>query len=253
MSTCSSCGEPLDALAFPGAKIRCGKCGAENVAGAGVDAKPAPVYRAPAPREAAPATPEAASSAGAARKCPRCGVALVSAADRHSCGRCNGDFVDHVGVRRMLALADARRTGESFRRRKRFDPDTRSFPCPVCREQMERSAFGATSGIYLDACDDHGIWFDARELDDAMAYVSAVGLDVAMAPLPEPKAPPVAPRASPSLPLPKSSVADPAVLRAGLDATLAYELAKDEAALGGARRRARGTVNLIGFVMRLFG
>lgn len=250
--SCPSCGEPLGGLAFPGAKIRCAKCGEESVVGEAATAVPAAVYRAPAAptRES---IEDASSRSAPDRRCPRCGVALGAPVDgRSTCARCDGDFVDHAGVGQRLASADAQRSTEAFRRRQKFDPDVRSFPCPVCREQMQRSAFGATSGIYLDACERHGIWFDARELDDAMAYVSAVGLDVAKAPLPGVKVEATAPRAASASPR-SAGASDPAVLKAGLDASLGYDLARDEAAVRGARRDARASVNLIGFVLRLFG
>jgi hypothetical protein len=36
------------------------------------------------------------------------------------------------------------------------------LPCPVCGDRMPRVWF---DDLRLDACDDHGVWFDPGELD----------------------------------------------------------------------------------------
>ena len=42
---------------------------------------------------------------------------------------------------------------------------------------MARMTFGKRSGIVVDACHEHGTWFDAGELDGALAFVRAGGLE----------------------------------------------------------------------------
>jgi Zn-finger nucleic acid-binding protein len=37
-------------------------------------------------------------------------------------------------------------------------------PCPICTKLMHRRNFGRKSGIIIDSCKAHGIWFDAHEL-----------------------------------------------------------------------------------------
>lgn len=49
-------------------------------------------------------------------------------------------------------------------------------PCPVCRKLMVRRAFAGSSGIVLDVCRNHGLWFDADELDATLAWIRAGGL-----------------------------------------------------------------------------
>lgn len=260
---CGGCGAEVDdTSAFPGTTLTCGVCGAKSVAGATPDAKAAAVYRS-APARGAETRDETTG------RCPRCGVALTASdpasnarsskrSEGAKCTRCSGAFVDHAALRGMLNDADADRSSAPFRRRQRFDPDVRTFQCPVCREPMERNPFGATSGIYLDACERHGIWFDARELDDALEYVRAVGLEEARAPLPEPRpvvttdprelTPP--PRAAPT---PGATVSQDAVkMRAGLEAALAYEMIQSQKDADYLARVARrdGT-NLLGFVFRM--
>lgn len=249
---CSGCGAEIDdTRAFPGTELACGACGVKTVAGAAPAAKSAALYRSAAVRSGE--LPGETS-----RRCPRCGVGLSVPTDdepRGRCSKCSGAFVDHAAIRRMLTDADAKRSGVKFRRRQRFDPDVRSFQCPVCREPMERNPFGATSGIYLDACEPHGIWFDARELDDALEYVRAVGLEEARAPLPAP--PPIRidpPVAAPTHAAPRAGDSIDAIkLKAALDASLAYEMLKekrDAERLAGGARSGQST-NLIGFVFRM--
>ena len=47
--------------------------------------------------------------------------------------------------------------------------------CPVCAERMNRSNFGRRSGFVLDTCPEHGVWFDAAELDGVLRWVRRGG------------------------------------------------------------------------------
>jgi Zn-finger nucleic acid-binding protein len=86
-------------------------------------------------------------------------------------------FLGHQAFAELVSDADARRSQAPFTRRKQFDPDVRAFACPDCRANMARASFGARSGIFLDACVEHGTWFDPHELDDALDFVRSVGLE----------------------------------------------------------------------------
>jgi Zn-finger nucleic acid-binding protein/ribosomal protein L40E len=48
-------------------------------------------------------------------------------------------------------------------------------PCPACRTPMTRINFERVSGILLDRCHDHGIWFDATELDAVLRWIKLGG------------------------------------------------------------------------------
>ncbi len=48
-------------------------------------------------------------------------------------------------------------------------------PCPVCRKTMNRRNFGRRSGVVVDTCKEHGIWFDAQELGDILKWLRAGG------------------------------------------------------------------------------
>ncbi|MEO8196252.1 MAG: hypothetical protein ABI689_05980 [Thermoanaerobaculia bacterium] len=49
-------------------------------------------------------------------------------------------------------------------------------PCPVCRKLMIRRAFAGSSGVVLDVCGKHGLWFDAAELESTLAWIRGGGL-----------------------------------------------------------------------------
>lgn len=61
--------------------------------------------------------------------------------------------------------------------RPRFRQSGGSFyrPCPACRTPMTRINFERVSGILLDRCRDHGIWFDATELDAVLRWIKLGG------------------------------------------------------------------------------
>jgi len=43
--------------------------------------------------------------------------------------------------------------------------------CPECGKMMHRRQYGEGSGVILDTCRDHGIWFDADEMPRILAWV----------------------------------------------------------------------------------
>jgi Zn-finger nucleic acid-binding protein len=50
-------------------------------------------------------------------------------------------------------------------------------PCPVCRQRMNRMNYARRSGVVLDVCKEHGIWFDKDELRRVLAFIAEGGLD----------------------------------------------------------------------------
>lgn len=50
------------------------------------------------------------------------------------------------------------------------------IPCPDCRQLMNRRNFGNISGVLVDICKAHGIWFDKGELGRIMQFVMRGGL-----------------------------------------------------------------------------
>jgi Zn-finger nucleic acid-binding protein len=48
-------------------------------------------------------------------------------------------------------------------------------PCPLCTRLMHRQNFGRKSGIIIDSCKTHGLWFDAHELAGILRWVQHGG------------------------------------------------------------------------------
>ncbi|MFH1924077.1 MAG: zinc ribbon domain-containing protein [Planctomycetota bacterium] len=48
--------------------------------------------------------------------------------------------------------------------------------CVVCGKMMHRRNFARRSGVIIDICKDHGIWFDADELPRILAWIRTGGM-----------------------------------------------------------------------------
>jgi Zn-finger nucleic acid-binding protein len=97
------------------------------------------------------------------------------------CGRCGGQFVDHALCEALLARRERYGSAAPAKPIKHnpLDSPVRYLPCPVCSEVMMRKNFGQTSGVIVDVCRHHGIWFDCGELPRVLAFVEAGGLELA--------------------------------------------------------------------------
>jgi Zn-finger nucleic acid-binding protein len=96
------------------------------------------------------------------------------------CPRCAGLW---LGQSVLEALVDrTRREGiaprASLAPAAASDPSTGEPPagkmyraCPVCRHLMNRRNYGRKSGVIVDACHDHGVWFDATELERILRWI----------------------------------------------------------------------------------
>ena len=47
--------------------------------------------------------------------------------------------------------------------------------CVVCRKLMARRQYAKRSGVVIDVCRDHGIWFDPEELHQVLRWISEGG------------------------------------------------------------------------------
>ena len=62
----------------------------------------------------------------------------------------------------------------------RTEPATAEKPrrCPVCRQKMKKSAVTEGGEVLVDVCpDDHGIWFDHREVEHLAAALAQQSQD----------------------------------------------------------------------------
>lgn len=125
--------------------------------------------------------------------CPDCRLELVAhafgAVGYAECPRCSGLFLRREAFEAVTKDADTRAKvrlaetpaevaaaplgkGASGRL-----PAVRYRPCPSCGKLMNRTNYGGGSGIVLDACRDHGLWFDRGELAAIVGFLEKGGWD----------------------------------------------------------------------------
>lgn len=115
--------------------------------------------------------------------CPRCDKPLegVDYADTplDECARCGGVFVEKWILDRLVSAREARiaLTISLPVRARRAEHEVRYLRCPRCSRQMNRTVFGRSSGVVVDVCKDHGIWFDTGELAAVLDFIEAGGLE----------------------------------------------------------------------------
>ena len=144
-----------------------------------------------------------AAAAGSDHPCPACGPAALLASRRLGsadaavleCRRCAGLWVEKeifevlAGKARTGKVPDlpaavapeagGARAGEDGAAAAAGGPLYR--PCAVCGSLMNRRNYGQRSGVILDVCRAHGIWFDAEELQRLLGWIRAGGEEKAQA------------------------------------------------------------------------
>ncbi len=114
--------------------------------------------------------------------CPRCDGHLEKGAQGDLafdvCERCGGVFVPPATMNAVAASED---TPTDLRaaipdKPLQREQEVRYLMCPQCAKSMNRGVFARVSGIIVDVCREHGVWFDAGELAAAIEFVEQGGL-----------------------------------------------------------------------------
>ncbi len=127
-------------------------------------------------------------------ECPRCQGRLFHVQlEGHAldqCSSCGGLWIDAPTVERIMAegpaavatayapdtavgdAAHGAMTTQEFRGRA-------YIPCPVCGKIMTPRNWERASGVIVDVCKDHGVWFDAGELGRILEWIAHGGLQEA--------------------------------------------------------------------------
>lgn len=137
---------------------------------------------------AKPIVPQGTAGAATRRACPVCGPKhkMISRAFERSgvsileCPRCAGIWLSHEGFDRVRDRARESATVEPSRAAPEHPAAAGTKGalyrrCPECRRFMNRRNYGRRSGVVVDTCKEHGMWFDARELEDVLRWVRAGG------------------------------------------------------------------------------
>jgi len=136
--------------------------------------------------------PQALASRATALDCPACGDGCrLRGRDLgdppvrvDECGRCGGLWLGTTTFDAVLARASS--TAPPDTRTARRPPTTTLPPqgggplyraCPQCSALMNRANYGRGSGVIVDSCKEHGVWFDADELTRVITWIHAGGPD----------------------------------------------------------------------------
>lgn len=116
-----------------------------------------------------------------AMPCPACKTPLETsphlAPERLECGRCGGVFVSNEVLAEWLARAEERGSPATEHVPAGVPDEVHYRACPRCGSSMNRVNFGKVSGVIVDACRLHGIWFDGGELPRALAFAASGGFE----------------------------------------------------------------------------
>ncbi|HKY33003.1 MAG TPA: zf-TFIIB domain-containing protein [Candidatus Polarisedimenticolia bacterium] len=183
---CPSCGAALD----PGRRAcaHCGMVAATRRCGACLD------LNLPGDRNCRrcgkPLPADAERRSGAKADCPGCGAPMsfrtLSGLPFDECESCGGLWLTPAALREMTGRAEER----SRVRTVEIPAAAASVPavrgqaavpvayrrCPSCRRMMNRTNYAAGSGLVLDLCKEHGVYFDHGEVSRLFEFIESGGL-----------------------------------------------------------------------------
>jgi Zn-finger nucleic acid-binding protein len=120
-------------------------------------------------------------------ECPRCKIRLdrllIENIELNECSRCNGMW---AGVETFESICSKREDQASVlgfieERTNPLEPlaQISYVPCPDCKQLMNRNNFARASGVIIDLCKHHGVWFDAGELPKIICFIQKGGMQMA--------------------------------------------------------------------------
>ncbi|CAN5478330.1 hypothetical protein BH10ACI2_BH10ACI2_20800 [soil metagenome] len=129
----------------------------------------------------------AAASEADLGNCPRCKLRLdllqIGETKFRECHKCNGLWSDVETFEHLCSTAEQQSAVLGFmaeRNQNAEPPASISYvPCPDCKQLMNRSNFARASGVIIDTCKKHGIWFDADELSKIIEFIQRGGMELA--------------------------------------------------------------------------
>ena len=132
---------------------------------------------------------EAVAGDQTACSCPVCGAQRVLTSRRvadtrihvQECQKCGGFWIGLETFDRLLDRESQQPQSAAPTPAPAPPPSTRTpyRPCPVCGGLMVRRNFGRSSGVIVDLCGSHGIWFDAQELAQVLRWIRSGNLEAA--------------------------------------------------------------------------
>jgi Zn-finger nucleic acid-binding protein len=115
--------------------------------------------------------------------CPRCERRLeslkIDATQVRECTKCGGFWTSPKTFETLCADKEAQAAVLNFINSQSFTSvaaPVNYIPCPDCKQLMNRSNFARISGVIVDMCKQHGVWFDADELPKIIEFIDNGGL-----------------------------------------------------------------------------
>jgi Zn-finger nucleic acid-binding protein len=123
--------------------------------------------------------------ASSALACPECRSALAATelggVPLHPCHTCGGVWVAQKTFEQFAADRERRGGVMGSLPSAEAHPvrveTVRYRPCPQCAKLMNRQNYAQISGVVLDLCKDHGLWFDRDELKQVLEFIDGGGLE----------------------------------------------------------------------------
>lgn len=117
-------------------------------------------------------------------ECPRCKRPLhflqIDDVSIRECNKCGGFWSDNETFESLCSDSEKQSAVLGFIQSDAHPHNhpvsIRYVPCPDCAQLMNRSNFARNSGIIIDMCKAHGIWFDADELPKIISFINGGGL-----------------------------------------------------------------------------
>ena len=127
-----------------------------------------------------------AQAMGDGAPCPACSKPLAASRvgdlETHACLACGGLWLDRATFEQLGASRE--RQGAVLGALPAPSvPSVATLaavqyrPCPACGQRMNRVNYARHSGVLLDVCKAHGLWFDQDELRRLLAFIAGGGLD----------------------------------------------------------------------------
>jgi Zn-finger nucleic acid-binding protein len=121
-----------------------------------------------------------------ASECPRCRSRLVvlevDDISFRGCENCDGLWINGQMFETICADLERQSAVLTFldARTHRGPSMTKInyVPCPDCGHLMNRNNFAKASGVIVDICKQHGVWFDADELPAIVDFIRKGGMDL---------------------------------------------------------------------------
>ena len=120
-------------------------------------------------------------------ECPRCRVRLdllqIAGVALDECQKCGGLWADAEAFEKICADREEQSAVLGFIGERELNTEPLSkisyVPCPDCKQLMNRSNFARSSGVIIDICKQHGVWFDAEELPKIIEFIQKGGMELA--------------------------------------------------------------------------